>query len=262
MKAIELMNELFSMAKPGEYLNTCDTCKAGNPEREVKKAAVSMFATPDVVRQAKEWGADLLIVHEPTYYNHMDVHHDEKIENEKRKLIEESGTTLLRYHDPPHATVPDQIAAGQLRNMGFEGTIEYTDIFDLVRLHLDEPLTPVQVAEMIEERLGIRHVRICGTRDLPCTVISGMFGTPGGVFDELMSEKSEIVLTGEACEWMLGEYARDCAQLGHKKALLIMGHVGSERDGMIYVADLVKERHPEIDVKYFECGEVYSYTDS
>ena len=39
MKAIELMNELFSMAKPGEYLNTCDTCKAGNPEREVKKAA-------------------------------------------------------------------------------------------------------------------------------------------------------------------------------------------------------------------------------
>ena len=54
MKAIELMNELFSMAKPGEYLNTCDTCKAGNPEREVKKAAVSMFATPDVVRQAKE----------------------------------------------------------------------------------------------------------------------------------------------------------------------------------------------------------------
>ena len=60
---------------------------------------------------------------------------------------------------------------------------------------------------------------------------------------------------------MLGEYARDAAQLGYKKAPIIMGHIGSERDGMIYVADLLKETIPELDVRYIECGEVYTYTD-
>ena len=89
-----------------------------------------------------------------------------------------------------------------------------------------------------------------------------MFGGPGnGAFTELQRDECEVVLIGETCEWMLGEYARDAAQLGYKKAVIIMGHIGSERDGMIYTADILKEKHPELDVKYFECGEVYQYTD-
>ena len=27
-------------------------------------------------------------------------------------------------------------------------------------------------------------------------------------------------------------------------------------------ADFISKMHPELDVKYFECGEVYTYTDS
>lgn len=89
-----------------------------------------------------------------------------------------------------------------------------------------------------------------------------MFGAPGNiVLEELQRPESQIVLVGETCEWLIGEYARDAAQLGLKKALLIMGHVGSERDGMEYTARLLKERHPQLDVKYFDCGEVYTYTD-
>jgi len=262
MKAFEIMDKLFGLAKHGDFSNTCDTCKAGDPNAEVDKVAVSMFATPDVIKNAKAWGAQLLIVHEPTYYNHMDTWSDEKIETEKRKLIEESGLTLYRYHDHAHYTVPDVIAFGELKQLGLEGEIEYTDVFDLVRLRLREPLTPLALAEKIEKRLGISHVRIAGTRDAECSLISLMFGAPGGVFGELKREESEIVLTGEACEWCICEYARDAAQLGHKKALIVMGHIGSERDGMKYTVDLLNEIYPELNVRYFECGEVYSYTDS
>ena len=130
--------------------------------------------------------------------------------------------------------------------------------------HLDAPFAslPVELAKQIEKNCNIKHLRICGAANTPCTVISGMFGTPGGVFEELKSDQCEILLTGEACEWALAEYARDAAQLGYKKALIIMGHIGSERDGMLYTADLLKEMHPELEVQYFECGEVYTYTDS
>lgn len=261
MKAIEIMETLFSIADNVNYSNTCDTCKAGDPNIEVNKVAISMFATPELVQQVKDWGAQLLIVHEPLYYNHMDHHSEEKLECEKRNLIESSGITIYRYHDHPHHTSPDIIAAGGLRQLGLKGTVEYTDVIDLVRLHPDIPVTPLELARLIEKRCGIKHVRICGTRNTPCTVISAMFGTPYGVFEELQSEKSEIVLTGEASECFLGEYARDAAQLGHKKSLIIMGHIGSERDGMKYAADLLKEKYPNLEVQYFECGEVYTYTD-
>ncbi len=262
MKAYELMNELFALADERDYSNSVDTLKAGNADAEISHVAVSMFATPDVLRAAKAWGAEMLIVHEPTYYNHRDEHSDEKLECEKRKLIEDSGIALYRFHDHPHYTTPDIIGAGQLKAFGLKGRLEYPGIFDLVRVHLDEPMTPVELAKLIEARCGIKHLRICGTRNEKCSVVSGMFGTPGKVFEELKSDQCEILLTGEANEWMLGEYARDAAQLGHKKALIIMGHIGSERDGMVYTAEIIKEKHPELCVKYFECGEVYSYTDS
>lgn len=262
MKAFEIIEELFALADERDYSKTCDTLKAGNPDVETDKVAITMFPTPEVIKKAKEWGAQLLIVHEPMYYNNMDKHSDEKIECEKRKLVEDSGLTIYRFHDHPHFTTPDIIATGQLKTLDLGGEIEYTDVFDLVRIHLDKPVTPFALAKIIEERCGIKHTRICGARDAECTTISCMFGMPGGVFDELKNEKSEIVLTGEACEWTLCEYARDASQLGHKKALIVMGHIGSERDGMKYTAELLKKLHPELLIKYFECGEVYTYTDS
>ena len=263
MKTTEIMKDLFSLAYKQDFDHTCDTCKAGDPEADVTKVAVTMFATPEVIRQAAKWGAQLLITHEPTYHTiPEDTFSSDKVDTEKRILLEGAGMVLFRFHDHPHFTSPDIISAGELEKMGLEGALEYTDIFDCVRIHLKTPMTPVELARSIERRLGIRHVRICGARDLPCQVVSGMFGAPGNiVLEELQRPESQIVLVGETCEWLIGEYARDAAQLGLKKALLIMGHVGSERDGMEYTARLLKERHPQLDVKYFDCGEVYTYTD-
>lgn len=261
MKACEIIEELFALADERDYSTSCDKCCSGNPDVETQKVAVAMFATPEVIKKAKDWGAQLLIVHEPIYHNSADV--NDPLDCEKRKLIEDSGLTLYRYHDHTHYTTPDIIAIGEFRQLALKGTIECTDVFDLVRLHLEEAITPLELAGIIEERCKVKHVRICGATDVPCKVISGMFGAPGkGAYEELKSDKSEIVLVGETTEWLLGEYARDAAQLGHKKALLILGHAGSERDGMKYTADIIKDKHPELDVKYFECGELYTYTDT
>ncbi len=260
MKAFEIMNLLFSLAAPIDLSKTCDTCKCGDPQKEVSKIAVTMFATPDTVREAARWGADLLIVHEPTYYNHYDIHSNEKLECEKRALLESTGMTVYRYHDHAHSTIPDVIGFGEFLEMGLRGKVEIAPT-GAARMLLDEPITPLELLHVLEDRCGIKHPRLCGTRDKKCSVISGMFGTPANVFEELKSDECEILLTGEACEWMLGEYARDAHQLGHKKALIIMGHIGSERAGMKYTVDILQKKLPDIESKYFECGEVYTYTD-
>src|SRR5712664_2272879 len=51
---------------------TVDTFKAGNPDTEVKGIAVTMLATLDVLQRAAAAGQNMIITHEPTFYNHQD----------------------------------------------------------------------------------------------------------------------------------------------------------------------------------------------
>ena len=260
MKAKDLIAELQESARIPNV--TCDTVKAGAEEKELRRLAVSMFATVDVIRAAKAWGADMLIVHEPTYYDHMDVRASDAVTLEKQRLIEESGITVFRYHDAMHYRDEDLITKGELHYLGLSGTLSPTPYSASYLFESDEAMTALELARRIENRLGVSHVRIAGERNRKSTRFAACFGTPGGVFELLKSEDVQIVLVGEACEWMLGEYARDAAALGKNKSLIVIGHIGSERDGMRLLAENLAEKHTSLSVRYFECGEVYAYTDS
>ena len=259
MKAIDIMNEIFSWA-PGEYNPTCDTLKVGSPETEVTRVAVCCFATVPIIRAAAEWGAQLLITHEPTYYDHWDREPTNPVGIAKKQFIESTGITLYRYHDHPHMAPEDLICEGEIKALGLAGRKLCQSGFGCTHYMLDEPITPRELAAHIEKKFDIAHVRICGTTDKPCSRLVLAWGTPGSVAEELAGE-GEIILTGEACEWSLGEYARDADALGFKKALLILGHCGSERDGMKYIAGLMQEKFPQLEVKYFKSEEVYTYPE-
>lgn len=260
MKAKEIIKYLNSFSFEHDFSQTCDTFKIGSADVEVTRLAVAMFGTPDVIRQAKAFGAELLIVHEPLYYNHFDNRTGDPIEAEKARLLEESGMAVYRYHDHPHYSMPDLIAAGEMLSLDLGGEIEYTDTFDLTRVKLNAPITARQLAKQMEKKLNVRNVRIAGAADTPITKVSCMFGAPGGLLDELRNSECELLVAGEVCEWSLCEYARDASQLGYTKAVLALGHVGSERAGMVYISDLLKKHFTDVEVKYLECGEVYSYT--
>lgn len=234
-----------------------DDLKEGDPESEISRVAVCFIATPDVIREAAEWGAQLIITHEPTYYNHMDRENVGICARTKKALIRETGIAICRYHDLPHLSMVDVIAAGFVEEIGWRGK------FDGYRtLILDEPITPLEAARQIEERLGVRHVRIAGQRDNAVTRVKLYPGSnPTAMENDLYLDDSELVICGEVSEWSICEMARDSAQLGMNKTVLVLGHAGSEMPGMIYMAKLFATRYPEIEFKYFNSGEVYTYTD-
>lgn len=261
MKVKELMEKLFAWCDddgPRDYANTCDTLKAGDPEGEVKKAAVTMFATPEVIRAARDWGAQLLVTHEPTFYDHMDVKRaDDPVTAAKEKLLRESGLAVWRFHDHPHAKRYDLISEGGVRALGLEGEWVKGAECGRNRFRLSSPLTARELGRRIEQGMGAARVRVCGAVDAPCQNLGLWFGSPGEQLNALRRPDVDILLSGEACEWQAGEYARDAAQLGFNKALVIIGHVASEKEGMRLLAERLPALCPGVESRYFECGEAW-----
>lgn len=257
MTAAELMKDIYGMAP--KTVDTCDTLKFGNPEKNVKKAAVTCIATVDVIKAAAEWGADMIITHEPTFFEHMDnADINDEVTQKKMMMLRETGITIYRFHDGMHAADFDMIAEGELYHMGLDGTFKNGENFACNRFTLNEPITAQDLSELISNRLGINHIRICGERKKKAKNLSLCFGAPGdGIFKELKRKESEIVIAGEVCEWQWGEYARDAATLGFNKTLMILGHMGSERNGMQLLQKRLSEKYPQLEFKYFDCGEVY-----
>ena len=257
MKAAELMNQIYGSTPVWEV--TCDTRKWGNPDRELRKVAVTCLATAEVITSVKAWGADLLITHEPTFFDHWDQSEaEDPVTMKKRALLEDTDMAVYRYHDGIHLAVPDGISEGELEAIGLKGTYGERRSLGVNEFFLETPMSAGELKELLEEKLGLRHIRLCGNSTAPCTKLALGFGSPGeALFKALKDPETEIAICGEACEWREGEYARDAAFFGEKKALLILGHMGSERDGMKYLAKKLGETFGEFETRYFECGEVY-----
>src|SRR5206468_3461883 len=103
---------------------TVDTFKAGNPETLVTGIAVTMMATLDVLQRAAAKGENLVITHEPTFYNHLDrpegMDESDAVWKEKRDFIEKNGMVVWRFHDHWHLRKPDGILAGMVQALGWE----------------------------------------------------------------------------------------------------------------------------------------------
>src|SRR6266540_7144751 len=100
---------------------TVDTFKIGNPDTVVKGIATSFSATLDVCQRAHAAGKNLIIAHEPTFYNHTDdtTNLSGEIYEAKRNFIEKNGLVVWRFHDHWHARKPDGILAGMTEALGW-----------------------------------------------------------------------------------------------------------------------------------------------
>lgn len=265
MKACELMQKLIREAQ--EVIEpSCDTLKAGDPDKTVKKVATCFVPTPEVMREAAAWGADLLITHEPAFcgVDHWDPAGKSEIERAMADLITQTGITVYRFHDHAHRMARDLIHQGFVRSLGIPCDLtEYISYGVGVRRYdLPEPVTAREMAKRIEQMLGVKHVRIVGTTDIPMTKLVLCLGATDAGYVALRDTDAEMALVGETTEWLGCEFVRDANQLGYHKSMLIFGHAGSERNGMQVLAEYIHERYPEMNAKYLEGGEVYTYTDS
>ncbi len=258
MKAKELTRKIFLT----EYVDkgkTVDRIFVGDGEREVSRVATCMVITPDVLRAALEWGAELILTHEPTFRGDAEEYHDYAPYRFKRELFEKNGTVVCRWHDSPHYGDVDYVSLALVNRVPWKGSFDGK--FSFV---LDEPLSPTEIARDIGEALGVKHPRIAGRTDGEVRKIGIHLGQRGtAVFLGMLDNDVDLAIAGELCEWQACEPVRDMAQLGMQKTLIVLGHAVSERLAMLDLADRINtELSSEgVEAKYFDCGDIYSYAD-
>src|SRR5438552_4712390 len=227
---------------------TVDTLKHGDPATLVTGIAVTMMATFDVLRRAAARGANLVITHEPTFYDHFDkldvleAEHD-SVTAAKRAFIREHRMIVVRMHDHWHRRRPEPMSVSLARVLGWD-RYQAPESEWLYRV---PETTLAELAAAIRRRLPAPTLRVVGDSGLRVTKVGLLPGAAG--FDAhrklLQQDAVEVLVIGEAREWETVEYVADAVMAGGKKALIILGHIPSEQDGMEefarWLATFVKE---------------------
>ena len=260
MRISEIIAKLEAWC-PMNRENRSDVPIYGDLSADVSRIGVCMIATPEVLRKAKSMDVQFLITHEPTFHTAISNFADETAMNRdpvrlaKQSLAAQVNIPIYRFHDHSHFTEIDKINVGFVNKVGLPGTFDGQKTLELAQAYSVDDLE-----QLLEERLDLHHIRFVGDRNKSVKRISlcvGAWGAPV-LYTQLNRPEIDLVICGEICEWSICEYVRDSAQLGFGKAMFVLGHMGSERSGMEYICDYIKETMPEISAEYIECGEVYN----
>ena len=214
--------------------DTVDTFKAGNPDTAVTGVAVTMMATMDVLERASAKRLNFLITHEPTFYAHLDtpegMAESDPVWAEKRAFIEKHGMVVWRFHDHWHMRKPDGIEAGMVRSLGWQKFQNPENQY----LFVMPETTVKKLAEEVAQKLDSPVVRVVGQPEMKVTKVGFSPGAAGFETETHALERDDVqvLLVGETREWETVEYAADAVTQGRSKALIVIGHVPSEQNGM------------------------------
>jgi len=239
---------------------TVDTFKSGNPDDVVTGVAVCMFADMKVLQQAVADKCNLIIAHEPTFYNHLD--ETKNLENDlvfqnKLKFINENKLIIWRFHDHIHRTKPDGIYVGMIEKLGWRKNQADSS---MIRFKFEKQKLSDFIRDLKQTFPG-SSFRVIGNPEMIVTNVALSVGAPGADrHRNLLEEKNiDLLVAGEAPEWETYQYAYDAQLQGKNKAVLFLGHAVSEAYGMNYCASWLKGFLPkDLNIRFVENGSSYA----
>lgn len=242
---------------------TVDGIVAGDPHAMVTGIATTVAATLDVLQRAAAIGANLVISHEPLYYDHANAAVDaleaeaDPVYLAKRQLVAEHGLVVWRFHDQWHDRRPDGIEEGARHALGWDPPAA-DGLYDV-------PATTLAVlAAGVGGALGAEAVRYLGDPNQPVRRVGLNLGFCGAERNRraLATPGLDALLIGEGHEWEIGEYVADAVTLAADggipaKGLVVIGHFPSEEAGSVLLAEWLGELVPEVPVTLLRAGDPY-----
>jgi putative NIF3 family GTP cyclohydrolase 1 type 2 len=242
------------------YDETVDVIKTGDPSQEVTGIVTTFLASCEVLQKAVNQGANFVITREPIFYNHLDETDwlaNDPVYRAKRKLIDDHGLVIWRFHDYWHSHQPDGILTG------VAGALNWSSYRDPAsRFGFTIPATRFDdLTADVAGKLGSRRTLTIGRPDMLCSKIALLVGAPGGKWQiEALRGDVDVLIAGEINEWETCEYVRDALLQGLSKGLIVIGHQVSEEAGMAYLVEWLRPRFPDLKIAHIPSGDPFAQT--
>ncbi len=250
----DIMNIILKDIPGAPFEKTVDTLKSGNKDMVVTGIVTTMFATVDIIHQAIKAGANFIIAHEPTFYNHTDDTawvSPNHIVKQKMELLEKNKIAVWRCHDYLHSFVPDSVSYGVAKDAGWLSYYKQgSPVLNIPQISLAD------LAAHLKKKLGINHVRVIGNLSQQCQRIALLPGASGGQrhISVVEKEKPDVLVVGELHEWETAEYIRDTQLMGEKTSLIVLGHSVSEESGLQWLQEWLQPKLEGIKVQHIASG--------
>lgn len=245
--------------------NTVDTFKAGDPSAVVTGIVTTSLATIDVMRRARQAGANLIITSGPTFYSRADAptpagrrgaapSPSDPVFTAKQKFLTEQRLVVWRFSDHWRARTPDPFAQGLGDALGW---VKYRVSGDPQRITV--PAVTMEVlARSVKTKLNARGgIRVIGKPDARVQTIALLPGTHPIQTTLAVLPDVDVIIAGEIRECESSEYARDLVHAGRNKGLILVGRSLSEEAGMNVCAGWLKTMVPEVPIRSLPAGDPY-----
>lgn len=260
--------------KPIDEKTTRDKILYGCSDKECSGIVVTCWATVDVIREAIQKGANLIICHEALFWNHGD--HTEWLEKEKnttflkkKALLDEYGIVVWRDHDYIHSGTPmkdgsykDGIFYGVANKLGWVDFIDENDSFKNLHYTIPETTTE-ELAQYLIRKFNLNGVKILGNKDSKVRKVRipfHVFGDVNDLITEVDQDDIDCLLTMELIDFTLAEYIRDSSMLDLNKSIIGMGHFNLEEPGMEYMIEYLPDIvEKDMPIWYVQSGDNYEY---
>ncbi|HOE65552.1 MAG TPA: Nif3-like dinuclear metal center hexameric protein [Candidatus Hydrogenedentes bacterium] len=233
--------------------NTVDGCKNGDPMREVRQAGVAWFGSLDTMKKAHADGCDLLIVHEPIFWEHSAEEKNWRVIEPgvaKQQFLDDSGLVVLRAHDSwdnwPGIGIRDSWAAG----LGLTKRIKEGTVWNLHGMYEIAPQSLREFARYIARKiapLGEDSVQVIGD---PERIVSRPALGVGciGPDKEMVESGADVMIVcyDGACYWAVRERL---AEMG--VAIITLEHGTTEMWGMENLRHHLAEAFSPTPFRYY-----------
>lgn len=230
----------------------------GSPDIELKNVAVTMMATQEVLEEAVRRGCNLIITHEPLFYNH---HHKfqhllkDAVYLAKEAYLRTHGLCVFHLHDNLHQPGLDYVALGMMHRLNWEKyraddsfrsfSMPGVRLRDILR-DIDANLEPTAMKYIGDEAIAYENV-----------VTSWGFMMMENGVQLINRHESCVLITGETHEWEFVEYVHDANRVGLRKALVVVGHVASEESGIEFFSHYLQDKMPSRSILYIRTNDLF-----
>lgn len=217
--------------------------QVGRSDKEVKRIYLALDATDEVIEEAADWGADMLITHHPMIFKAMKKINDEDFIGRRVLKLIRDDISYYAMHTNYDVMGMAELAADMLDLKDRKVLEEVLDGEGIGRVgDLPRSMTLEECANFVKGRFGLPNVKIFGELEKQVQRAAICPGSGKSEAKPALSMGAEVYITGDI-DHHTGIDMADCGM-----AIIDAGHYGVEH---IYIADMehfLKENCPELRV--------------